>query len=530
MPKVSTNQSGGVIVYDEQDFVNGYAPQGGRDGSAQVVKIGPGFAYANNFDPYRDYGFCRPGPLAQSPTNSNLVTGTIVSSATKTSNIMYLLSADGKFFEFNYTGIFALTSSVTFPYTIAHGAHTTFVGQDVIIYKHNVTSVPTFSAFYSFYDNTDWDVGRFDMSATFNDDFMSTVPASPLASPYLVEGQGVPHPMCIGADDVLYIGSGRYVHGYDGSVGADGTFYSALVKLPVGFIVTSLLKSSDYLLIGGVYTGSGGTSEIYNGQAYVYPWNYLDQDVSAVYDCEDPYLCSMFMFKGSPAILTKGSVSSRGSLRIKTLSGDRFSTVAELPSFSTPVNRGVDIVNDRAYINAGGQIFTVGNPMKQDDYSVNSIATCGAITSSGFIKNSIYTGLTNAQFSASGGANLSRFSTISATSYTFLGTNVEPNFNNLQQGRITQIVVYYKEARINARGVRIDIYVNGNSTSHLIVDNITAVSDPPIKKYHTTYNGSPLPTFKDLSLSIGADGTADGTSVISVSKVEIYFENTNFDS
>jgi len=527
MPKVSTNQKGGVIVFDEQDFINGYAPQGGKDGATQVVKIGPGFAFASNFDPFKDYGLARPGLLAQNPTNNNLVTAKIVSSAVKNSNIMYLLSADGKFFEFNYTGTFALTSDATFPHTIAHGAHTTFVGQDVIIYKHNVSSTPTFSAFYSFYDNTDWDIGRFDLTSTFDDDYMSTVPATPLASPYLTGGQGVPHPMCIGADDVLYIGSGRYVHGYDGSIGTDGKFMPALVTLPQGFVVTSLLKSSEYLLIGGVYTGPGGIAEIYNGQAYVYPWNYIDQDISAVYDCEDPYLCSMFMYKGSPAVLTKGPLVERGGLRLKVLSGDRYDSIAELPSFGTPINRGVEVVNNKAYINSGGKIYTVGNPFTGGN-DVNQICSSSALTDSGFVKSIVYNGTISPLFS-SGGADVSRFLAVPTNSYSLESITVEPQFTSFQQGRVTNVVVYYKRAISSARMFKLNLYTNAAELSTTVVDNITAVVSPPIKQYLVDSSGNPLPQFKSIAISMVAEGGA-GTNTIDISRVEIYFENTNFDS
>lgn len=527
MPNISKNKNGGVITFDQDDFINGFAPQGGRGSS--TYKIGPGFAEASSFDPYKDYGYWQQGALAQNPTNNNLVTASIIAYAVKSSSIIYLLSSDAKFYELNYTAVFSLTSSATFPHTISHGAHTGVVGQDMIVYKHNVGGNPVFSAFTSFYDNTDWDIGRFDMSSTFDDDFMSTVPASPLSGTDLTDGQGVPHPMCIGADDVLYVGSGRYLHGYDGAEGANGTFYPKLVTLPQGFIITSLLKTTQFLLIGGVYTGSGGVSEIYNGQAFVYPWNYLDQDISTVYDCEDNYLASMFMYGGVPSIITKGAVSNRGAVRLKSLSGDRFVTKAELPTFNAPINKGVDVVNDVAYINCLGTIFSIGNPFKQDAYPVNSLGACSAATASGFFKNLVFTSVSNASFFSSGGAEVSRLFTVASNSANFTSLTVEPPFDNLQQGRVTQIVVYFKNAVANARGFNLNLYTDGGALSTTVINNLTSVTGSPIKKYHVDYQGNPLPQFKSLALNMTVIG-GSGTSAIKVSRVEVYYENVNYDS
>ena len=83
----------------------------------------------------------------------------------------------------------------------------------------------------------------------FDDDMMSTSAASPLAGSDLTDGQNAEHPMIVGDDDVLYIGSGRYLHGYDGQVGNAGTFYSKVLTLPLGYIITSMQTYNNYLVI-----------------------------------------------------------------------------------------------------------------------------------------------------------------------------------------------------------------------------------------------------------------------------------------
>ena len=89
---------------------------------------------------------------------------------------------------------------------------------------------------------------------------MSTAAASPLAGTDLTDGQGKEHPMCVGDDDLLYIGSGRYLHGYDGQVGTEGTFYAKVLTLPVNYVITSMVNYNGFLVIfahNGAATSTG---------------------------------------------------------------------------------------------------------------------------------------------------------------------------------------------------------------------------------------------------------------------------------
>ena len=83
----------------------------------------------------------------------------------------------------------------------------------------------------------------------FDDDFMSTIAVNKMAGMDLIDGQNVEHPMIVGDDDVLYIGSGRYLHGYDSFTSLTGTFYSKVLTLPKGYIITSIQKYNGYLVI-----------------------------------------------------------------------------------------------------------------------------------------------------------------------------------------------------------------------------------------------------------------------------------------
>jgi hypothetical protein len=68
---------------------------------------------------------------------------------------------------------------------------------------------------------------------------MSTRPdgAQTLANAY-------PHPMCVGHDDKLYIGNGRYLFMYDyaDTAHTDGKLFRNVLILPKNFVIKSIQK------------------------------------------------------------------------------------------------------------------------------------------------------------------------------------------------------------------------------------------------------------------------------------------------
>ena len=76
-----------------------------------------------------------------------------------------------------------------------------------------------------------------------------------------------PHPMMVGDDDILYIGSGNYVHAYDGATGANGTFIQRFSLSPAGFVVKSFAKIENYQSFSLYYNN---TNSSYLGQSKAY--------------------------------------------------------------------------------------------------------------------------------------------------------------------------------------------------------------------------------------------------------------------
>jgi len=529
MPKISQHSKGGTIIFDGDDFI-GFSPQGGKT-AGRLVKSSPGFSYAQNLDQYRDIGYIQPGLLYSTATlaTTQLANSYGVGFAIDNSDEGYILTDAGKVLQYNYTTN-ALTNAGNYPHTIAHGAHTTFSGKDCIIYQHNVGGVIRRDLFYSFNDNTDWDVGVLNpANDTFDDDYMSVggvygPPATPLAGADLTYGKDYPHPMAIGSDDVLYIGSGRYLHGYDGGQGAEGTFQAKVLTLPAGFIITCLLSTGTNLLIGGIYANTlAPLVSPLNNEAKVYVWNYLDQDITYNIPCDDGYISSLINYRGIPTAITAGYVLNRGGIRIKVLTGDYFNTIAELPTSIPPLFRGVDSVANQMFINADGKIYTVGSPFS-NDYEVNQPVAASNSGDSGFIKNVFYATSSNRNLISSSTADLSVFRSGFSESASFYSTKAEPLFPNLQQGRITHFIVYYKGTSTAGRSIRF-ILVNETGNQILVLNDTTEIAEPLIKKYEISdYDGKPLPFFKDISVLAVWGGGDGSTSCPIISKIQLNFE------
>lgn len=533
MPKLTQNNKGGVIIWDKDDWMGGYVPQGGRDGVGTAMKSDvQGLSYMLNFDPYRNIGYAQPSPYATTATNApTQLSGTVgVACVPITSSYAYVLTGNGKILEYNYS-LNILTNAGALPYSIAHGAHTTFSGSDMITYHHNVGGTLTRSVFYSFNDNTDWDVGTILPtvgSPTFNDDFMSTVPDSPMAGADLTYGKDYPHPMAVGQDDVLYMGSGRYLHAYNGSVGTNGTFYSKVLSLPQGFIITCLLKRDGYLMIGGIMGLSDAPlSSPLSNEAGVYVWNYLDQDVNSYIPCNDGYISSLVPSNGAVTAITAGYVLDKGGIRIKQLNGDSFQTIADLPTSEVPLFRGVDSVDKVIYINSNGVIYSVGSQYGDTD-NVNQIGTCQNTPAKGFVKN-VAVG-TRRYMIASSTATLDSFGASYADATIIETPIVEPLFPDFSQGRITKVTIYFKgTSTSNGRTLTTSFLIDNGTVEVQITQNLATIAVPLIKKYEFDYTGKQLPFFKDIFLRLSW-GTGAKTSSPIVSKVEVHYELVDYQS
>jgi len=532
MPKIEPNKSGGTVIWNEQDWMEGLAHQG-QVSSGTPVKSSVGFSYAINVDPFRNIGYIGPAFNPVAVTNAFTVLGDDqdypIGITTYNSDYSFILTegnyGTAKLLKYNNAGTPSIDNGATYPHEIAHGAHTSIKGSDCIAYRHNLGSATRLSYFYSFNDNTDWDVGTMRLTGSFdefNDDFMSTIPATHLAGTDLTGGKSYPHPMCVGADDVLYIGSGNYVHAYDGKQGADGTFQSQVLTLPQGFVITCFLKSTENLLIGGYYRLDETDINKLHNEAGVYVWNYLDQDITQHIPCDDGYLVNLVNWRGYITAITAGYYSNRGNVRVKLLIGDFFKNVADIPTRYIPIKNGVDIAGNTLFINSNAKIFTVGNDIADDSYEVNQLSYAPGYTSdvSSIVKIMVWS-ISRRMLTGNNSELSTHLSGYLEAGY-YLSNLVEPYFPQGMQGRVKSVDVYFKEDVSGGRSLQVNLKTNFNQ--HILEDNLATIEEPGIKKYLVDSGGKPLPFFKDIALLLVWSSGSASTSCPTISKVVLEYE------
>ena len=154
-----------------------------------------------------------PNVMTQGPAPVALTTGTEAGAVTTTvrSFLRSVTSADVSFaiggarlYQLSSTTVKDDGSDTPFPHLIDKAAVTGEDGEDVVYYKSNL---------YYFYNHSAsaGDIGKFDLSATFDDDWGSTVPTGNETI------EDAPHQAMVGGDDVVYFTNGNYVGTIEGT-------------------------------------------------------------------------------------------------------------------------------------------------------------------------------------------------------------------------------------------------------------------------------------------------------------------------
>lgn len=523
--KITDNS--GKIIYDSADWKAGLAP-GGKLGTAVNYKkaITNGFSQITAIDPFAQYGSISSGgaPSANA-TNASGLAGTLVAFEVKDNTHTYGLDSGGKVHSISYLSIPGEVNAS--PHTIAG---TSPVGQDFVLYRRRSASTPTYttSLFYSYYNNANWDVGCITdasvawASATFDDDFMSAVPLTPLD---ITSGDGdnaeqrtMPHPLCVGADDILYIGSGRYLHAYDGDQDSQGKFYSKVLTLPAGSQIVGLKKFDDKLLIAVNYYSTSSYTGV--GQAFVYVWNYQDADVNTLIPLEDNYVSAITIWKGTPTVITTGSYGRNGEVKVKFISGNSLIKVADFNSSTPPIMRGTVPADDVLYMNVGGKLITVGDRYEKNNYGVNHIGTFTTPGVSGGLFYDFGSSLT--MWGGTSASTTYTFSALqTATNSSGAGNcrtfSYFPTFPSGKIGKMKRITVEYAQT-LNATGTNgtftLKLYPD-NRSAYTIVDAVSSVAVPLTKRYEYTSAGAVLPEFTSFEFYMEWVAGTSGSPIIS---------------
>lgn len=520
---------GGTLIWDSSDWKAGLGAQGIFSTNSLLKQTDEaGWAYLSTIDPFLNYGVLGPGRAPSATfTNSSGLGGPVIATQFINNTFLYGVDTGGKLQYIDFINKVVTSGTalgVTWPHTITG---TTPIGQDCLLYRHNLSGTSTISLFYSYYISGNWNVGTIEnadtSSVTFADTFMSTTPTSPLV---ISSGDGddttqksAPHPLCIGADGILYIGSGRYLHAYDGNTplaSGNGTFSSKVLTLPQGFQIIALRKYQDQLLIAGNYYSNAGSGADGTGEALLYVWNYVDLDVTQVIPLEDPYVATLFLWKGTPTVITNGKRERNGTNKIKVVTGNSVTKIADFDG-ALPVQRGTLVANDVLYINSGGKVITIGDQYNPAN-SVNHIASASQVGLSGAL---VYNYTLFCLFTSGGNGSTYSVNNMNnnydrGTAYPFA---YQPQFPTGYIGKVKAVEIeFFKTltATDSTGDLTLQLQTDFHTVQTVILTNLGAIAIPLKKRYYLSSTGGTLPTFSTIGLQAQWNGGADLPLISSV--------------
>lgn len=535
MPSLSGNK----IIFDATDYLATLHPQYSNSTNDLPPIIGTNKLTASQaFDPYRFSGYAAPGVEAVGADNADEIGGLLIAAIVGTEGsddygyALELEDAVGgtKLHRINLDlSTFEVENSSPWPHTISGSGIIT--GGDLVKYDANVSGTGQKCAFYSYVDaGGSWDVGRYTFSGTvggFDDDFMTTVPTTTLSA----SGNDKAHPMIVGNDDKLYIGDGRYLHAYDGSVGNDGTVSNEVLVLPPGYNIRAFALRPNFLAI---FADVETERNEYRGKARCFFWNYLDEDPSYIYDLNDNFVTAATEINGTILCWTTGRQQMLDdgyrdrTTRIQEFVGDRFDTVQVLNGYGSPIYRGVDVVGQTALFNVNGDIYQYGSPVEGAPIGLNKVAK-GSGSQSGFCRRLYQFQGVNISTGDGDPNGLEKLENNYAISANFSTVAEQPVFPNGQRGRVKSVTVYYGATASGGRELALYLGTETGVTT-LFTGKKTITADNIVEKYEVDSTGDELPAFSVLKC-IGVWSEGDGsTDAPIIQRVVVEFELENITS
>jgi hypothetical protein len=523
MPQINYTKTGGQIIYDYRDWLAGIDFAGGVINSGIINNK---LNRANLIDPFRYAGYISPGKKPLDATDVSVATASLRNSIVY-SQTAYAVSNNSLLHKI--TSLFSTPTFINagnWPHTIDH-AHTNEVGDDCTLYYD---ATPDLCFFYSFNDDTDWDVGIYNFRTdTFNDDFMSTVPTSPLSGGYLTGGKGYPHPLIVADDDVLYIGDRNYVHAYDWNT---NTFSAAVLTLPKGYIITSLAKTNDRRLAIAAYynIASNGTQpELYEGKSFVWVWNLLDLDPDFAYNLHDNYVSEIMNWNGQIIAFTAGfgTLGANAPYKLQILQNGEFEVLTSWTN-GFPIRGGADLNQNEVYWNANGTVNSFAKNPYTGEYIYNYLSQ-GAGTASGMLR--VLASSTVPNFFVSSGATTSGGLQVFRDEF-ISGSIADPKISYpacppRQRCQLKKITINYKSLVTDGVSFRVNTKLD-NTDERVSFNDITAVSNLKQIVLDNDANGVPLGNFTCIQPRLIWGGTGGSPTDCPVVENLIYdFEYIN---
>jgi hypothetical protein len=510
MPQIKTNKTGGIIRWDFEDFKT-LVPQF-KNSTYGVNSLTSGLAWTVAMNPNRQPGFAVPGVDPSNLTNVSVIDG-VQKNGITASTKAYTVGGD----NLHQTDLTTdtITNGGAWPHTIsAHGGHTTVAASDII--KYNIGG--TDYAFYSWSDNTDGDVGRFDLSSTFDDDWMSTIPTGGA-----VLTTTNPHAMKV-FGNILYITDGRSIASYRG---LNNTFNPSSLDLPEGYIATSFATSSNFLVIYAYRASvSGGTN--YRTESKAFFWDTYSDSWTYEYDLSANYVNGGFVYNGVPGCFVSGGSADVGSTknsRAMLFNGQDFDPLFTFPE-SIPGHGGVETSDVSIMCNAGGGVvYQYGTPHIGLDMknAVNRIADIDGSSNEGMLRTFF-----NSKLYASAG-------TTTNGGLQLLNTNYDSNciirtpqvslpFSEYSKARVRKVKFFWSALASTGHKARV-VLLYDNTKNGEVIRHATRDATGTVEEVTYETDATPLPIFYRIGWELNyAAGTASAIPD-ALQAIELIYEN-----
>jgi len=515
MPKVLLKESGGSIIYDQDDWLLGLDTSSADE---NYYKMG-GNALMSGISVLRKFGYIQPSPLPTDVTGVAEITA-VIRKAVNIGDDAYMVSSDSLVHKMSTLLSGTISTTSPFPHTIDH-AHTNEAGNDIAIYYTGTTQ----RVFYSFNDDTDWDVGIYNVVAdTFDDNFMSTTPTGFAAFAALIAaGKGYPHPLIVGDDDVLYMGDRNFIHVYDG---ATDTVFTKVLTLPVGWVITSFALTEDIKLAIGSYLTTASFSDTFQrGGAKVWFWNYLDLDPLYACDLRDNYVSEIKQWAGTTIAFTSGpkSPSDLGPYKLQALNGSQFEVIKTWDTGGLPIRGGVDNVNNDLYWNSASRVYAYTKRPDNGQHMLNTISNNQSGVS-GMLR--FFTQSSTIHYSWGAGAGNGGLQYLSGgyTTSTFKSQVAAPEFGIRQRGRLSGLTIAFADKFTGGREIQLLTLLDRASVQTLTP--ISVLTKTRYAQFTTNSNGTPLGDFNTLQLQLSWSGGVS-TSAPAIEWVRYDFTTVN---
>jgi hypothetical protein len=396
------------------------------------------------------------------------------------------------------------------------------------------------SMFISWNDNTDWDISRYSFSTSstvWEDNFLT---GAGVVSPNIslqgkTAGKGMPHPMIVGADDLLYIGSGNQVHAIDGSVPGNGKFIENILTIPSGYIIQGFSLGENHLVIFASYANFSATEvkPSHLNKCKVFFWNYLDLDPDRVIDLDDNKVCAVFQYGATFGCVTTGMYNAGNSQskphKIQLWNGSSFEMLANFDG-EEPINGGVQVINKAILVNVGSRIYQWGCefptlPSSELFQPYNS----GGGNASGLLKRIAQDIiLCSSGTGANGGLIYQQDAKYSSGRILLPFVRLETPFRMRAQVKAVKVNFHQVITSSAARPI-IRLITENTAINTTVIgtsDNITTATEDTMSVIREKdVNGNPLPPFNSLAPYIEWDMTnANLLECLGVESISVEFE------